>query len=923
MDKPTIFISYSHKDKDWMERLKTHLEVLQMEDILDIWVDTQIETGDDWFPEIKEAMNVTSVAIFMISANFLTSKFIKNEEVPRLMERRARDGVRVFPVIVKPCPWQKVNWLSRMQVRPKDSEPLLEGDENHQEKKLSAIAEEIADIIGPGKHPPTRNTYVPIDPENIEIARLPTTDSTLLGREGELEILDKAWESEKTNVISLVAFGGVGKSALVNVWLNNMAQDHYRGAQRVYGYSFYSQGTSEDKQASADPFIAAALEWFGDPDPTEGSPWQKGERLANLVREGRTLLILDGLEPIQYPPGEMGGQLRDPGMQSLLRGLSSHNPGLCVVTTRLEVEDLKRFKGSLAEHIDLEKLTPEAGAKLLEKRGAVGSEKELKEASEEFEGHALALNLLGNYLSVVHEGDIRKRDQIAQLTKDPKQGGHARRVMKSYERMFEKKPELDVLYMMGLFDRPAEGSALETLKAGPAIAGLTTEITNLSYEDWKFTLENLRKARLLAEKIARESDTLDCHPLIREHFGEKLKSDNAAAWKEAHRRLYEYYKATAKELPETFTEMLPLYAAVAHGCQAGLHQEALDDVYFKRIQRRDKAYNTKILGAIGAELAVLSNFFDPPWRQAVKNLTEADQGFILNYAGFDLRALGRLGEAIQSMRKGLEIRKKLKDWGNVAIQAGNLSELNLTLGEVRKAREYAEQSVEYADKSDYVFFKIVMRADLADALHQSGELKEAENWFVKAEEMQVKLQPEYPLLYSQRGFLYCDLLLGQGKYSDVLNRAKELLKWRQPKDPILDIALENLTSGRAYLLQIVKEKGTNFSKAETHLNEAVDGLRKAGTQDHLPRGLLARAELYRVKEELENCEHDLEEAMEIATLGQMRLHETDCHLGYVRLYSEKGEKEKAREHLGKAKKMIDDTGYHRRDGEVKNLEFRM
>ncbi|TKJ39095.1 hypothetical protein CEE37_11790 [candidate division LCP-89 bacterium B3_LCP] len=757
----------------------------------------------------------------------------------------------------------------------------------------------------------------------VSAAKLPMTDATLLGREKELKMLDNAWENENCNVISLVAFGGVGKTALVNVWLNNIAQDHYRGAQKVYGYSFYTQGTSEDKQASADPFITAALEWFGDPDPTEGSPWQKGERLAKLVREERTLLILDGLEPIQYPPGEMGGRLRDPGMQSLLRGLGSHNPGLCVITTRLEVEDLKRFKGSLAEYIDLEKLTPEAGAKLLELRGAKGSEKELKKASEEFEGHALALNLLGNYLSVVYDGDIRKRDQIPKLTKYPQQGGYARRVMESYQRMFKDKPELDVLYMVGLFDRPAEGGAIEALKAEPVIAGLTTRIADLSHEDWQFTLHNLRTAKLLTEKIEGEPDTLDCHPLIREHFGERLKKENSATWKEAHRRLYEYYKTTAKEFPDTIEEMIPLYEAVVHGCHAELHKEVLHEVYWKRIQRGNKYFSKRQLGVYGYELSALSCFLDPQSKDVVEGLSETDEVFILSELGFSLRAQGRLVEAVQLLQLVHKSNFKQSDWINYAIQVGNISELYLIIGDIGNALVIAGNSFEASEMSSNIPQFITTQTAFANALHKAGNIKQAKILFSRAEEIQKSYQPNYPLLYSLQGFNYCDLLLSLGNYSEVINRGSQTLKWMTQQNWLLGIALDNLTLGRAYLLQILNDKRSAFSKAENHLNEAVIGLRKAGVQEYIARGLQTRAELYRVKEDFTNCLYDLEEAMEIATLGGMRLFEADCHLGYARLYMAKGEKEKAREHLCKAKEIIDDTGYHRRDEEVKNLECRI
>ena len=62
---------------------------------------------------------------------------------------------------------------------------------------------------------------------------------------------------------------------------------------------------------------------------------------------------------------------------------------------------------------------------------------------------------------------------------------------------------------------------------------------------------------------------LDAHPLVREHFGQRLREQHPDAWREGHSRLYEHLRDTAEDLPETIEDMAPLYAAVAHGCRAG------------------------------------------------------------------------------------------------------------------------------------------------------------------------------------------------------------------------------------------------------------------------------------------------------------------------------------------------------------------
>jgi hypothetical protein len=117
----------------------------------------------------------------------------------------------------------------------------------------------------------------------VSIARLPATSRELFGREKELAWLDACWQ-EGVRVASIVAFGGVGKSALVNAWLARMDGDGWRGAERVYGWSFYSQGT--DRLTSSDEFVDAALRWFGDKEPEKGSAWDKGSEAHRPDGEG-------------------------------------------------------------------------------------------------------------------------------------------------------------------------------------------------------------------------------------------------------------------------------------------------------------------------------------------------------------------------------------------------------------------------------------------------------------------------------------------------------------------------------------------------------------------------------------------------------------------------------------------------------------
>ena len=133
---------------------------------------------------------------------------------------------------------------------------------------------------------------------------------------------------------------------------------------------------------------------------------------------------------------------------------------------------------------------------------------------------------------------------------------------------------------------------------------------------------------------------------------------------------------------------------------------------------------------------------------------------MISNAAFALRALGRLADAVDPMRAGAEAAAKQEAWTNAAIGYGNLRELLLTLGRVSEALSAAQTSVDFADRSGDAFQRMARRTTLADARHQTGD-PTARTLFAEAERLEVERQPHDPILYSLRGYQYCDLLLGR------------------------------------------------------------------------------------------------------------------------------------------------------------------
>ena len=915
-----IFISYSHRDKIWKDRLQEQLESLAIEGYFSVWDDRQIKPGDDWFAEIERALNQADVAVMLVSASFLTSTFIRTEEVPKLIQRREQEGMRLIPLVIKPCAWQGVPWLAAIQGGSKDNFVLAGLSKNKQDQELANLALHIKDILNSANKPKVSNRQ---NTTPTISDRLPTVKGNFFGRKDELKLLNKAWRSKKTTIVEFIASGGTGKTKLLRHWLDRSIADNAMGINALIAWSFYSQGASEDKQISSRLFFDHAITELGSPSTDFPTDEARGEHLAKLLRQHRCLLILDGLEPLQHATSANRGELKDRALRQMLRTLALNNQGLCVITTRIAVHELCDHQRQVVHH-NLDNLQAADAINLLKDLQVQGTDEELQKAATEYNCHALSISLLGNLLHKRHKGDIRKRDLIPELLDSEsvdQDSHHAFKVVQAYERWFSEdkqySAELALLRLLGLFDHPIEQSVLEVLQE-EQIPQLTEGIKPNA---WSSAIATLRdEHHLLAQANDPQDEQLDCHPLIRAYFAYRLKGQSLDAWQAAHTKLYGYYKnLPSKEQPDTLEEMQPLFRAVAHGCAAGLHQQALDEVYYPRIQRSGKDYLVHQLGAFSDDLATLAHFFATPWHIPAAGLTEDDKAMTLNWAGFSLRALGRLREAQQPMQAGEDMAVKQKDWKSAAIDANNLSELQLTLGEVAAAVVSSKRSVAHAERSEDLFQCMGNRTTHADALNQYGDFDAALALFQEAEALQRQRQPEYPQLYSLQGFRYCDLLLTMGESQEVLERCKLWLQWRQEDDPLLDRSLEELTAGRYHLQQ------HQLTPAQQHLDQAVDGLRKAGRQDILPLGLLARAELYRQQGDYQEAEKDLQEVFEIAERGEMQLHLCDYHLAMVKLLQTRTDQALDQNqpaithHLQTAKEIIDQTHYHRRLPELNPL----
>ncbi|MEQ1707493.1 MAG: TIR domain-containing protein [Terricaulis sp.] len=927
----SVFISYASHDVASAELL----EKLLAQRGLHVWRDkTRLKSGERFGDKIRQALTSSQKVIVLWSPHSVESDWVWGEA------ELARSQKKYLGYLIRGCTLQQISQQFWRYHHP----------------SISDWRRSIDEVLGPAgvsKVVGGKSAILGVEPS---LHRLPSRyASDIVGRESELDALSAAWNSGETSIVSIEAMGGTGKTTLIQKWLDVMETQGWRGAAKVFAYSFYEQGTDENPGGDATEFFDLALKYFGYDGPALTNDSEKAETLAHLVTMARSLLVLDGIEPLQYPahsPG-LAGKLRNAGLSVLLRQLLHQEACLCIITTRIQIAGLRTDNGRL-HFRKLPHLNATEGVALLRSLGVRGRDDELEVAVAENDGYALALSLLGRHLIEFGNGDIGKAIPVEDIPVRSDERS-LQRVMRRYEISFEERikeqeaggtrrnetasaRQLEIMRLLGLFNRPCSIAALLAITNGDPIKGLVEACAHIDENKLNHAIHELRRIGLILPSNPDFKGQIDAHPSVRGYYSNILATATKVpegSVTTAHLRLFRYFKAIVPSTPRTLADFLPAFSAISHGASAGQMDEAISDLLVGVVLNASFRAPTR-LGAHGILLTSIAGYFprifdgSPDWSKPSAKLAMRNRASVATTAGFSLRALGRMAEAVKAFGAATDLAAADgKEPSTIVSTRRHLSMALLESGRIGDAALQAQLTHLPLSKANplSVAHNYVT---LGQILHAQGEFAKAREAFREGEALAAS--PHRPLLRGRSAYHLSELLEDVSDMDEVQRRASEMAEHPLANPTPLDRAFELL------LQSALNSKKTRMADAKKQVSVALSIIRENGDSTYIPIALLQRASLERQDGKFEEARGTLRECGSQLEDTELLLHSIDCALEQARCNLDMLNRERpsiiarlnptsARKRtwtdtmnlIDDAQKRITDSGYLRRDSEVRRL----
>ncbi len=575
----------------------------------------------------------------------------------------------------------------------------------------------------PQRMPKARETTLLLQPS---LHNQTSYEPNFVGRLEMLKTITVWYNDPEVRIGALIGWGGVGKSALVRKWYDSLEENKIH-PDGIFWWGFY-------RSTSLDQFLNTLLRYVSqeeiDPDSIK-STWEKTEKIKEHISQGKYLIVLDGLEQMQKSEsGDEFGKMLHHECTELLRYLAyAPKAGLCLITTRFPLKDLDNWCEVSYKTLPMVNLSVPDAVVMLRKRGVKGANENLKEVVERYKGHALSLTSMAGYLKRYYKGDITHAPDIEFVFSEEKRFRDVNKLLHRYAEKMTKS-ELVFLNIFSLFrrevtEREFDGVFRHKIEG----TNFNDDLVNMTDLDFKDLVRDLVEWRLIS--FNKEKSSYTTNPLIKAYFesnfDEKMR-------KLCHKRIYHYFGENALEWPDTLEEMQPLFEQVYHGCAAGLHDEVVDSVYWKKIYRKNQFFIYHTLNAWETNLSLAKTFFNKGDLSLLPVVSKkSTQRWLLHEAGLALLQTGRSKEAEEPLASALQMAIVEEDWKNASTGYGNLADLQSKSGDIKNSLDNTRKALEMAEKAGSEERIVNSKTNLAYILYLSGKSEEAMKSFREAD----------------------------------------------------------------------------------------------------------------------------------------------------------------------------------------------
>lgn len=502
-----------------------------------------------------------------------------------------------------------------------------------------------------------------------------------VGQEAELATLTEL--ASERGVVQVRGDAGTGKTLLLSRWLEQQAAWRWRGAARVFAWSFDPSHTGPGC-GDVHAFLDEALFFFGGHEQGAlhrtgfDSAWLRGMRVGRLLRHEPSLLILDGVPALPAPAGSRDlappEQMLHPGLAALVREIAAGSECFCVLSMRTQDGRLARADGFAAPAVDLAPLPSQAGADLLWHHGMVDDEAALRSLAEVLQGHPLALRIAARNFAAASDAHTGLRRALPDAT------------------------ALTAALQAAATTWPAGESA-------SVLAALASGVETLDSDELAAILDRRRRYDAL-------------RPLVRGGLIDVAQPGGSIRL--SHRALVPALRAAAPKLPvsasdalidrardgltagaNTMTDLAGYARLIPLYLRAGRRADAIA-LYMREIcrfgsQQYQRSYITRDLGLIAEDLEILAHFFTdasevPNWHRPLGDTLE--DAFLLHRAALALRHLGQLAASHAPMQAAWRLYERHGDLERAATCANDCAETLVLLAQVaRGAPHYAADAL--------------------------------------------------------------------------------------------------------------------------------------------------------------------------------------------------------------------------------------